>query len=173
MGILRTVRAVARETSLNLNHLMFIHEWSRLPSVTFCTGCIYFGDRPLLFSNNAMRIVTNGTLNSSFCHRVMREHGKVGCHICVALQADFRLSQLEQFSVVICTMDTVAAHTTQFGLAVKRVCELGKMSRVTSETCLIDLFDRRLCGIEDLCFVPAAIHMLFPRPMARVAPISV
>ena len=137
------VREVAGRAAFGLDDIVLI---DKRPG---CLGVALGADRihlrrgtKILLVECAVRIVAVGALHQSFFHLVMEGHVELRLGVGVALEAEFRLRNLQQLLLVFAVMNAVAADAAHVVLAVRRALEVGMLALVAAQAPRIDFLRR-------------------------------
>jgi len=159
-GILRSVRAVARQTAFSLDCGMFEHEGSA------CLCMALGADRILIccgfdvvVAEGAVNVMAVAALHQAFIHLVVEGLIERRLDIGVTLEAQLRLRCLQQTLFRSGTMYAVAAEAAHAGLRMRRAIKVGVCSRMATEACSIHLLRRGLAQLQNLGNVSATFHV--------------
>lgn len=169
-GVLRAMRRMAAHASFCLDRGMLVDKGSARLRVALGADHVLIGRRlQIVVPESAVNVMAVAALHQAFVHAVVKRHIEGRLNLGVALKAEHGLSSLQQFFLIVATVNTVAAHATYARLGMRRTLEVGVRSRVAAQACLINL---RKCGlgrIEDFGDVARAFNVSLARAVARLA----
>ena len=123
----------------------------------------------VLLAKCSVGIVAVGALDKPFLHFVMEGHVELRLCVGVALEAEFRLRDLEQLFLVFAAMNAVAAYAAHVVLAVRGALEVGVLALMATQAPGIHFLRCRLGGIKDLGDVATTVDVCLARSMAAFA----